>query len=117
MELVMTMVIVGLTAVPIAFTVGSYIQSADRARKETIVLNLARMEMERCQLLSFNTLESATFVDYEGQGYTVVRDVVMMESQGAERLKSLSVTVTDPSTGESLVNLITYVARQVSYGV
>jgi len=118
-ELVLVIVVLGLTAVPLSLLLTEHIEGSVMSNDKALALQLGRMEMERVANLAYANVTSASFSNYQGYGFDVTRTV----SYGAggmwtpESLKQITVTVKKTGQADVLVNFITYRARNVIHGV
>lgn len=114
------MVVVGIIAIPLSLLVSQHVQSAYRSEDYTLALNLARFEMERADNLNYTTgLLNASFTNYQGYNYDVARTVAYAQGNAAsiESLKRVAVDVTKSGNVTILVSLVTYIAKNVRYGI
>ncbi len=123
-ELMMTIVVVGIISVPVALLINQEIKSVFISQDSTMARNLARVEMEKVNnmaILSYANIASTNFSNYEGYDYNVNRTVAYVPGKGndttPESLKEITVTVTKSNSTETLSTLITYIAKNISYGL
>lgn len=118
-ELIMTIVVVGIVAVPISLFISRNTESVFYCEDLTIALNLAKFEMERVNNLTYANIISDSFPNYQGYNYNVTRSVTYVQGSGAtpESLKKITVSVTKTGSASVLVSLVTYIAKNVSYGL
>lgn len=120
-ELIMTIVAVGIIAVPLSLFVVSSTQSVFKSHDYTVSSNLALLEMEHVNNLSYATLSTGTtnFPSYQGYPYNVARTVVYVFGNDAatESLKRITVTVSSVSPAAVVATLDTYIAKNVTYGL
>ncbi len=118
-ELIMTIVIIGVIAIPLSLTIFAQVESAFYSQDLTIALNLGRLEMEGVYASPYTNIVSATFGNYQGYGYDVARVVTYAQGDGssAESLKKIEVTVSRAGSTDVLVSFSTYIAKNVSYGL
>lgn len=118
-ELIMTVVLVGIAAVPLSLMVFQHIQSVYTSRDFTLARNLARFEMEVVNNTNYPSIASASYSNYQGYDFDVTRTVTFVQGTdaSAESLKKITVSVTRHDSATVLVNLITYIAKNVSYGL
>ena len=118
-EMIMTIVIVGIVSIPLSLMIFQQVQATFYAEDMATALNLGRYEMERVDNLPFNSVSSATMNNYLGFGYDVVRTVSFV-SGGAlttEAMKKVIVEVKKTGTAEVVITLSTYVTKNILYGV
>ena len=115
-ELIITIVIVGMIAIPLSLLLAEMVQSVETAGENNIAVNLARLEMEIVNNLDYDSITSrtTTFGEYP---YDVIRDVNEIYSSGDEGLKEISVEVQKSGSEDVLVTFITYLAKNVNYGI
>ena len=115
----MTIVVVGIVAIPLTLFIGQQIQSAYQSQDYSMAINLARFEMERVKKMSYNSISTATFPNYQGYAYDVVRTVNFVQGSAvtAESMKSVRVQVSKTGSVPILVDSSTYITRNVSYGI
>jgi prepilin-type N-terminal cleavage/methylation domain-containing protein len=118
-ELIMTIVVVGIIAVPVSLLLFQHMQSTLQSGDVSMALNLGRFEMEKIKNTPYASIVSASFSNYEGYNYNVTRAVTYVQGNDTtpESLKQIRVTVTKSGDAAVLVGLVTYVARNISYGL
>lgn len=118
-ELIMTIVVVGIVAIPLSLLLSSHVQSVFDSGDYTIANNLARFEMEAVNNLAYADIVSANFTNYQGYSYDIVRTVNYAQGSGsaAESLKRVVVQVRKSGDPTILVSLVTYIARNVRFGL
>jgi prepilin-type N-terminal cleavage/methylation domain-containing protein len=118
-ELVMTIVVAGIIAIPLSLTISQYIKSVFKAQDYTMAVNLARAEIERVNKMPYTSMVTASFTNYQGYPYNVTRTVTYIagSSGSTNSLKQIVVSVTKSGSAEVLANFTTYFARNVSYGL
>jgi prepilin-type N-terminal cleavage/methylation domain-containing protein len=118
-ELIMTIVVVGLIAVPLSLSLTAQVQGMVKSGAYTAALNLARFEMERVNNLAYAGITSASFPNYQGYPYDVNRSVTYAQGNDSslESLKQVTVNVTPAGSSTVLVSLTVYIAKNVSYGL
>lgn len=118
-ELIMTIVVVGIVAIPLSLLLSQHIESTFQSEDLTIALNLARFEMEKVNNLAYDDIGNANYPTYEGYDYQVQRNTQLIEGNPStpESLNRIRVEVKDTDTGAVIVTLITYIAKNVGYGV
>jgi prepilin-type N-terminal cleavage/methylation domain-containing protein len=116
-ELVMTIVVVGIISIPLAILVREHLRSTVQSNNYAMAMNLARFEMERVKNMSYASVVAANFTNYQGYNFDVTRTVTFVQGTAvtAESLKRVVVTVTQG--GVTLATLMTYIPRNVTYGL
>lgn len=118
-ELILTIVVVGVIAVPLALVVGEHVVNLFYSEDVTITRELARFEMEKVNNLDYNNITDNNISDYEGYSYDVSRKVIYEEGGSGtdESLKRVTVKVfkagTDQSVDSPLVICITFIAKNI----
>ena len=118
-ELVMTIVVVGIMAVPLSLLVSQHTQSVFQSADYTAALNLARGEMEKVNNMAYANIASASFSNYQGYNYDLNRTVAYVQGSAAtaESLKQITVSLTQHGKVTVLLSLVAYIAKNVSYGL
>ncbi|MCX5681697.1 MAG: prepilin-type N-terminal cleavage/methylation domain-containing protein [Candidatus Omnitrophica bacterium] len=118
-ELVMTIVVVGIVAVPLSMFVATTAQNIFTLHDRSISANLARLAMEKVNNTAYASLTGT--INFPNQGYSYnVQGVVTYVAGDAgtlESLKKIVVTVTRPAEVTPFFTLITYIAKNVAYGL
>ena len=123
-ELVVTISLAAILAIPVGLLLSEHLTGALRARDATVATHLARYEMELLDSQNdFFTLASvAPQPNYQGYPYTLTRAVTCLlgdctstatTSQGVKRIE---VTVTKTGSSDPLATLVTYRTKHVSFG-
>jgi len=118
-EIVMTIVVLGIIAVPVGIMSIEYMQSIAYSREIVIAEGLAKTEIAKINNLSYSdvTLADAydnTNANYEGYTLDVRREVDYVAGS-SNNLKNVIVTVYRGGTTTLLAKVVTYVAS-VSFG-
>lgn len=115
----MTIVIVGIIAVPLSLTLSQHIVSAFLAQDLTAAGNLARFEMEKVLNTPYANIASVSTSNYEGAAYDVARTVTYAQGNAgsAESLKKVVVDVSKSGNASALCTLVTYIAKNVNIGI
>lgn len=115
----MTITVTSIIAVPLSLLITQHVESLFESRDRTMAVNLARFEMERVNNLSYANIVSDSFPNYQGYNYDVARTVVFVQGGmfSPESLKQVTVQVSEHGSGTILVNAVTYIARNVVYGI
>ena len=116
-ELIMTIVVVGLIAVPLSISLVGQVQGVTQSGDYTAALNLGRFEIEKVNNLSYDSITSASFSNYQGYAYDIGRAVTVLYTQGSEGLKQITVSVQRAGDSTVLLSVTTYIARNLSYGL
>ncbi|OGX08688.1 MAG: hypothetical protein A2Z88_11525 [Omnitrophica WOR_2 bacterium GWA2_47_8] len=116
-ELVMTIILLGVVSIPLSLLIVEQINGTFQSENYAQAANFARVEMERIRNLPYASVVTANFPNYLASGYDVARTVTFVAGNAgsAESLKQVSVTVS--KGGPALETLITYLARNVGYGI
>ena len=114
----MTIVLVGIVSIPLSLLIAQHITSTAYSKDTTLAFNLARWDMEQVNNTAYASIASASFPAYQGHSYDLARTVAFVAGSAvsAESLKRITVTVTRSGGGSVLATLVTYIARNVSYG-
>lgn len=115
----MTIVGVGIVSIPLSLLVSAHIRSVFNSADNTLARELARFEIEKVNNTSYASISSANTSDYEGYAFDIVRTVTYVQgnSGSAESLKKIVVDVKKSGSAAILVSLMTYIAKNVSYGL
>jgi len=118
-EFVMTIVVVAIIAIPLSLLVQEHLNSLLRSEDYTVAVNLARFEMENVKNLNYASIVSGSFPNYQGYSFDVIRTVTFAQGDGLspESLKLVQVDVRRSGSVTVLFSLMTYIARNVSYGL
>ena len=117
-ELVMTIIIVGIIAIPLSITLVKHVEATFRSQDETKAVNVGRWDMEIMRNTAYANIITASFPNYRSTGYAIIRTVSFVQgnSSSAESLKSVKVDVTRTGSSEILASFTTYFARNASFG-
>ncbi len=115
-ELIMTIVVVGLIALPLSLSLTAQVQGTVQSGAYTTAINLARFEMEKVNNLAYANISSASFSNYNGYAYNVTRTVTYAQgtASSTESLKQITVSVTQAGSATVLASLTTYIAKNVT---
>lgn len=118
-ELIMTIVVVGLIAVPLSISLVEQVQGVTQSTDYTAALNLARFEMERVNNLAYASITSTSFSNYQGYPYDIDRTMAYAQGNAgsAESLKQITVSVKKAGDSTVLLSLKTYIAKNITYGL
>ena len=117
-ELVLTIVVVGIASIPLSLMLSQQAQSIVQSGDHTAALHVARLEMEKVMNINYAAITSASFSNYQGFSYDVVRTVSYVQGSDitAESLKKIVVDVKKVGSSTVLESLVTYIAKNVKYG-
>lgn len=118
-EVVMTLVIIGVIAAPLGLLIGQQFEGVFLSQDHHEAMNLARFEMERVKKMSYASIVTANFSNYQGYPYDITRTVSFAQGNAgsAESLKLVIVDVRRAGSAAVLYSLRTYIARNVLYGL
>ena len=118
-ELIMTIVVVGIISIPLSLLVSQHINSIAQSEDYGMAINLARFEMENVKNLNYANIVSGSFPNYQGYSFDITRTVSFVQGNGAsaESLKLVQVDVNRSGSAAILFTLKTYIARNVIYGL
>jgi len=118
-ELIMTVVVVSIVALPISLTLSKHVQSVFVSQDYTTALNLARFEMEKVMNTDYASIASATTNNYLGYSYNVTTTVTYAFGTAltTESVKLVTVSVTKAGSAVVLVTLKNYIAKNVTWGL
>jgi len=118
-ELIMTIVVVGIAALPISITLAKQVQSVFVSQDYTTALNLARLDMEQVLNTAYASVSSASFSNYQGYAYDLSRAVTYVQGNAGtpESLKLVSISVTRAGSVTALITLKSYIAKNVTLGL
>jgi prepilin-type N-terminal cleavage/methylation domain-containing protein len=118
-ELVMTMVVVGIVSIPLSLLLSQHTQSVFQSADYTAALNLARLEMDKVNNMAYADIVSASFSNYQGYDYDLTRtmDYAQGSALTTQSLKKITVSLTRHGSATELLSLVTYIAKNVSYGL
>ncbi len=115
-ELMMTIVVVGIVALPISVTLAKHVQSVFVSQDYTSALNLARFEMEKIINTTYTSVASVATNNYQGYAYNVATTVAETIS-GLQAYKIITVSVTKAGSSTVLVTLKNYIVKNVTWGL
>ena len=117
-ELIMTIIVVGIVALPISITLSKHIQSVLVSQDYTVALNLARLEMEHLLNTAYASIIVGTTSSPGYSGYAYDLTTVVTETvSGAQAYKLISISVTRAGSATGLVNLKNYIVKNVTWGL
>ncbi|OGX27837.1 MAG: hypothetical protein A2705_05065 [Omnitrophica WOR_2 bacterium RIFCSPHIGHO2_01_FULL_52_10] len=115
----MTVVVVSIVAIPLSLLISQHLESVVQSQDYTAAVNLARLEIEKVNNLSYNNIVSGSFSPYQGTNYDVTRTVTYAQGDeaAAESMKKIVVDVKRSGDAAVLVSLVTYVTKNITYGI
>jgi len=115
----MTIVVVGIAALPISVTLAKHVQSVFISQDYTSALSLARWEMEKVLNTPYASITSAVSSNYQGYAYDVTTTVTYAFGTAltAESVKLVSISVTKAGEATVLVTLKNYIAKNAIWGL
>ena len=118
-ELVLVIIVLGLTAVPLSLMIAEHIEGAVFSQDQTMAQQLGRMEMEAVKNLTYANIVTVSFLSYRGYGFDVTRTVSYAagDAGSPESLKVIRVDVRKSGQSQILSTLVSCRARNISYGV
>lgn len=122
-ELIMTIVVVSILGIPLALLLREHIEGAFQSQDDTMAVNFARLEMETVKNMSYDNILIGNFISsnpiYSQYGFEAEIRVRYIQGSGStpERLKEIRVNVRKLGDPTVLFSLVTYLARNVNYGV
>lgn len=116
-ELIMTIVVVGIVAIPISVTLSKHIQSVFDSQDMTMAANLARFDLEQMNNTAYAGIASAVIPGYQGYAYDLTRAVSFVNGTALTAESTVKVTsqVTKSGSAAVLVSLTTYISKNVRY--
>lgn len=116
-ELVMTIVVVGIVALPISVTLAKHVQSVFQSQDLTMANNLARFDLEQMNNTAYASIVSATINNYQTYAYTLTRTVSFINGTAltAESTVKVTVQVTKSGSATVLAQLATYISKNIRY--
>ena len=115
----MTIVVVGIVALPISITLSKQVQSVFVSQDYSTALNLARLDMEQVLNTDYASINSASFSNYQGYAYNLSRTVTYVQGSSgtAESLKLVSISLTKAGSATVLATIKTYIAKNITLGL
>lgn len=115
----MVIVILGIIASVSGIFVSEDVMSLTKRNAYTSALNLGRMEMEKVESLPYGDISSLTTSNYLGYPFDVARGVIYIfgNDTSVESLKQVTVEVRNNNSVQNLIRLVTYIAKNVSFGL
>ena len=118
-ELIMTMIILGIVAVPLSLMVYEHAEGVFLSSDHLLAAQLGRREIERLNNTAYDSLLTASASNYQGYDFDVDTTVsyVYGNASSAESLKSVQVDVKKHGSAAVLTSFITYRVKNVQFGV
>ena len=118
-ELIMTIVVVGVIFIPLSLLMMEQVQGTFQSETRITALNLARLEASQVNNTDYTSISSVFIPNYQGYSYDLTRTVSYEQGGPAipESLKKIEISVTESGSANVLVKLVTYIARNVTYGI
>ncbi len=118
-ELVMTMVVLGIVAVPLTLLLYEHVEGTFMSSDQVMAAQLGRREMERLNNAAYDSLLTESQANYEGYDFDVSTTVTYVQGNpsSAESLKQVQIEVTKSGSSEVLASFITYRVKNVQFGV
>ena len=116
-ELIMTIVVVGIVAIPISITLSKQVQSVFQSQDITMAINLARFDLAQMNNTTYTSIASTSISGYQGYGYNLTRTVSYVNgtSSSTESTKKITVQIAKSGSATVLVELNTYISRNIRY--
>ena len=113
----MTIVVVGIVAVPISLMLGAHLNSLFYSKDLTMANNLARFEMEVVNNLPYANISNANSSNYQGYAYNVYRNITYINGNAtsSESTKQITVQVKKANQSAVLLELNNYASKNVRY--
>lgn len=114
----MTIVLATIISIPLGLLISSHLEGVVMAEEKMSATNLARLDMERVKMMAYANIVSATFSNYLGHDYDVVRTVsyALGNSTSAESVKLVRVSVRRAGSNQDIMTLSTYITKNVNNG-
>jgi hypothetical protein len=112
----MTIVVVGIVAIPISITLSQQVQSVFQSQDLTMADNLARFDLEQMNNTAYASIAATSITNYQGYGYYLDRAVSLVNPLViGESTKKVTVLVKKSSSSPILVKLVTYISNNIRY--
>ena len=112
----MTIVVVGIVAIPISITLAKHVQSVFLSQDMSVAGNLARFDLELMNKTVYASIAAATSTNYQGSGYYLDRTVSTINPLlNGESTKKIAVVVRKSAGDPVLVKLVTYISNNIRY--
>jgi len=116
-ELIMTIVVVGIVALPISITLAKHVQSVFLSQDLTMANNLARFDLAQMNNTAYASIISATINNYQTYPYTLTRTVTFVNGTALTTESTVKITAEVTASGSAtvLAKLVTYITKNVRY--
>ena len=116
-ELIMTIVVIGVVAIPISVALNEHVQSVFASGDITMANNLARFDLAQMNNTAYASIVSATLNNYQGYSYNLIRTVTFVNGTGATAESTVQITdqVTKAGSATVLASLTTYISKNIRY--
>lgn len=117
-ELVVTIMVVSIIAIPLSLMLCQHIVSMQSSGDMNVAVNLARLEMENVNHLSYAAVTNANSSNYLGYGFDIQRIVTYVYGSGSapESLKKIQVQVYKSGESNAIITSISFRCKNVIYG-
>lgn len=116
-ELVMTIVVTSIIAVPLSLLLEQHVQSVFHSADYTMAVELGRYDMEQVNNMGYLRIVSPSVYTYQSYNYEITRTITTIANTPPESLKKIQVDVKKTGSATPLVTFITYIAQNVNYGL
>ena len=116
-ELIMTIVVVSLVAIPISITLSKHVQSVFISQDVAMANNLARLDLEQMNNTAYASIVSATLNSYQVYSYNLTRTVAFVNGTSLTAESTVKVTEQVVRSGSAIVLtvLTTYISKNIRY--
>ena len=116
-ELMMTIVVVGIIAIPISITLSQQIQSVFTSQDLSMANNLARFDLAQMNNTTYTSIVSANVSNYQGYSYDLTRTVTFVNgtSLTAESTIKVISQITKSGSAAVITSLTTYITKNVRF--
>jgi len=113
----MTIVVVGIIAIPVSITLSQQIQSVFTSQDMVMATNLARFDLAQMNNTVYANIASANISNYQGYPYNLTRTVVFVNgnSGSAESTVKITSQITKSGSATVLAKLTTYISKNIRY--
>lgn len=110
----MTIVVVGIAALPISITLAKHVQSVFLSQDMTMATNLARFDLEQMNNTAYTSIGAGSYTNYS---YVLTRTFSFVNGTAltTESTKKITVEVTKSGSTTVLVKLVTYISKNIRY--
>ncbi len=117
-ELVMTIVVSTIIAIPLALMVREHVISLNDIQDDSMAIELARYDVERLKNTAYASLSigTTTLSNYQSYPYDVRRTITyrLGTSGSAESMKKIQVDVRKAGSSTNVYSLFDYVAKNIT---